>query len=598
MAAAGMLHRPMTDVRKGLDTLAGQPIEAGKFPELTVLQAMPGGMRALAVDALWMRSQDLKEEGRFYDAAELASLICKLQPRFPNVWMFHSWNLAYNISVATNTAQERWKWITDGVNLLRDEGIPYNPNSIDLYQQLSFIYSHKVGGQMDDMHVFYKRYLAGMYHRVLGAPPHSGKPEDMAAWLTAIVDAPGTEDELLADPATKEYVSQLDSNGVHLNSSFLDHYNAWSNDALVRTVGQPVLPPRNDSDKAIQRLMTDEKLQAVRARTLAYVRRHELVNVYKLDPAWMLELTRKYGPLDWRSPFSHGLYWSTYGVQHCKGFTSSALNSMAIDRDVLNSLKDLTTYGQILLTFNPADPTLPDLMYLPEWRFVDAAHKEHVAMGERVGDTEDRKSYQHFQDGHINFLVESIQVLWLAGQDAKAQELLDFIRDHYKPRDPQWKLPLEDLVVFTTNADGVPRHQVMLQLLFGLARRAYLAQIAGNQEECDAAMDRVRYFWQKYQADTLIPDRSRIRDFTQIQVGVSSILMEQLPLLAGSTLYAQLPVEIQRQAYDFFAPPVAERCQAENLEFAKLFPEPPGLKALREEREKIRAAAKQDSKSE
>ena len=80
-------------------------------PEVAVGIAM-GAFRGLFVNYLWLRANKLKEEGKYYEAIELSNAITRLQPRFPRVWAFHAWNMAYNISVATQTAQERWQWVT------------------------------------------------------------------------------------------------------------------------------------------------------------------------------------------------------------------------------------------------------------------------------------------------------------------------------------------------------------------------------------------------------------------------------------------------------------------------------------------------------
>ena len=88
--------------------------------------------------------------GKYIEANELAKVITQLQPRFPRVWVFHAWNMSYNISVATQTPQERWDWVNAGIKLLRDEGIPANPNDLLLHKELAWIFMHKIGGITDD----------------------------------------------------------------------------------------------------------------------------------------------------------------------------------------------------------------------------------------------------------------------------------------------------------------------------------------------------------------------------------------------------------------------------------------------------------------
>ncbi len=80
--------------------------EDGDPPQVALGIAM-GAFRGIFVNILWLEATAAKEEGRFYESIELASMITKLQPRLPQVWTFHSWNMAYNISVTTHTPDER-----------------------------------------------------------------------------------------------------------------------------------------------------------------------------------------------------------------------------------------------------------------------------------------------------------------------------------------------------------------------------------------------------------------------------------------------------------------------------------------------------------
>ena len=79
-----------------------------------------------------------------------------LQPHSGEVWAFHGHNMAYNISVATHTQQERWEWVKAGIRLVQTDGMRYNPNDIRLYKNLAFWYQHKIEGYSDDAHLYYK----------------------------------------------------------------------------------------------------------------------------------------------------------------------------------------------------------------------------------------------------------------------------------------------------------------------------------------------------------------------------------------------------------------------------------------------------------
>ncbi len=133
--------------RREMKLISNEPLENAP-PSLAFATVAMGAFRGLVVDILWMRAEQLKEEGQFFDAKQLAEWITTLQPRFAAVWDFHSWNMAYNISVAIPETQpdERWRWVRNGYELLRDQGIEINPKSVLLHRQLGFIFQHKITG--------------------------------------------------------------------------------------------------------------------------------------------------------------------------------------------------------------------------------------------------------------------------------------------------------------------------------------------------------------------------------------------------------------------------------------------------------------------
>ena len=148
------------------------PLEGatGMPPHVALATAALGTFRGLAVDALWARADALQDKGDFFEAQTLSQWITALQPRFPKVWGFQAWNLAYNISAAAQVPAERWGWIRRGINLLRDRGIPLNPKTPQLCMELGWIFHNKVAGRSDRQHWYYKARLAREIQEFLGDP--------------------------------------------------------------------------------------------------------------------------------------------------------------------------------------------------------------------------------------------------------------------------------------------------------------------------------------------------------------------------------------------------------------------------------------------
>ena len=68
-------------------------------PVLAFTTVALGGFRGLIANALWIRANDLQEEGKYFEMVQLADWITKLQPHFTTVWIHQAWNMAYNISI-------------------------------------------------------------------------------------------------------------------------------------------------------------------------------------------------------------------------------------------------------------------------------------------------------------------------------------------------------------------------------------------------------------------------------------------------------------------------------------------------------------------
>ena len=149
ITAAGLLQPKMMAI-SDRDQLRYTDISVDGAPPIVAIGTAIGALRGLIVDYLWIKVTIQKEKGLLYEVMADADLITKLQPRFPEVWSFHGHNMAYNISVMTNTPEERWSWVNAGINLVRDKGIRYNPNDLVLHKELAFWFSHKIDGLADD----------------------------------------------------------------------------------------------------------------------------------------------------------------------------------------------------------------------------------------------------------------------------------------------------------------------------------------------------------------------------------------------------------------------------------------------------------------
>src|SRR3982751_3255483 len=144
LAGSSFVQKSLNLDRDRLGLTRVTPLENAP-PMLAFTTVALGGFRGLISNLLWIRANDLQEEDKFFEMMQLADWITKLEPHFPQVWVFQAWNMAYNISVKFKDASDRWRWLQRGIELLRDEGLKYNPNDPLIHQQLSWFFQHKLG---------------------------------------------------------------------------------------------------------------------------------------------------------------------------------------------------------------------------------------------------------------------------------------------------------------------------------------------------------------------------------------------------------------------------------------------------------------------
>jgi len=579
----------------------------------TLLEVLPG--RAFLVTYWWIRADRMKEEGRYYDAMQQARLICGLQRKFPGVWSFHSWNMAWNISVATHTPEERWRWVYNGLRLLRDEGIPLNPRSITLYKDLGWIFLFKMGDYLDDMHWVYKRQWAMRMQDLLGAPPE-GTTEEALAAFRPVAEAPLDRSperqgrriiqpdklaELLKDPQLKACADALAEVGVGVDQKLLAAYNRYSLDEAVSAVRIAPPKPQTPEALAISEAINAPKHAEARRRLLAFVRAQILWNLYRMDPRRMLSLMERFGPLDWRLPQPHAIYWLQLGRDVCGHVPLSNIDALNTQRNLFICLKQLTwrgrltlidlrprSAGQDVLSLEPVQAEsqmdLPNIQMrqLPDLRFVETTQAEYLRVIDSItGGNEKRFKSNKLRNGHINYLADAVKMLYTAYKRRQAQELLDWIREHYAPKGLNWmQRDVRDFVLYELRHEpGVNRD--LAENLAGTSLLVGLIALARGDSEC--AQESIRFareVHRAYQAGR--GERMRLPDFESYLLTAAEMLLANprgvgynLSLLDRSELYRALDPGARKAVYERIQRRLKQECRMQEMDFEKAFPPPP-----------------------
>lgn len=305
-------------------------------PAMAFTAVALGGFRGLISNALWMRLNDLQLDEKYFEMVQLSDWITKMQPHFVAVWVHQAWNLSYNISVKFPDPNDRWFWVNRGIELLRDEALKYNPNETLIYRELAWHFQHKMGANLDNAHMTYKREWARLMTEVFGG---QARPN----W------------EELLNPQTE-----------------------------------------------------DAKRRATLFR-----------EKYKLDPKLAREVDEKYGPLEWRLPETHAIYWAYLGLKNSK-----PEQLITLRRVIYQSMQLAAQRGRLI--YNPVDKYFE---FGPNLAAIPMANEGYEEM--QVGDP---ANLDNIKNAHANFLKQAISDLYTHNREQDAARWHDYLSKKYPNR--------------------------------------------------------------------------------------------------------------------------------------------------------------------
>jgi hypothetical protein len=347
LAVSGQVQKSLNRDRVQLGLTIGEPLQDAP-PLLAFTTVALGGFRGLISNYLWMRANDLQLDDKYFEAAQLADWITDLEPHFAKVWNFQAWNMAYNISVkfkenAPGNYSDRWRWVQRGIELLRDRGLRYNPDDVTIYQQLAWIFQHKMGQNLDDGNVYYKQQWFA----------------DMAPFF----GAGGTNFDNLIHPQTAE------------------------------------------------------------ARTNALVLREK----YKIDPVFAQKADAQYGPLDWRLPEAHAIYWYALGLEKGKEHPDKVIQDdfdlMQLRRGIFQTEQAAFRHGRVII-----NPFTHEVRLAPDLNLIPKANDSYLQMYDEEKDDGQKTDILR---AHRNFVRDAVYFLYENNRMTEAAKWFKYLGEKY-----------------------------------------------------------------------------------------------------------------------------------------------------------------------
>ncbi len=447
-------------------------------PLVTFTTVALGSFRGLVADLLWLRAGSLQEKGSYFEMVQLARWITDLQPTFSGATAYLAWNMAYNISVTCSSFEDRWRWVNEGIKLIRDQAIEYNPEDPILYKELAWIFQHKLGNIMDDANLYYKNRLAVEITNVAGVRPDwealAAAPENQAAFLKKY-------------PADNRIWKAAKDAG----------YETY--DALYTAFKQP--EPSALPQPFLNRIADDEKLVA---ELNAYFHAEYLRERLKLDPKIILELNKEYGDMDWRVPESQAIYWATMGIKRTPGH-----KDLSCDRVITQSLYEAFRSGRILMIDDKAFETIT---LVPNLQLVDSVYDRFRKVQEIY---EPDSPMSTFRSARINFMKDAITTLYNYGSFSKSAE---YYKKLQQEEPGSHRLPLDEFVMQQW-AEEVRDASVKKasEIVSGLIFRSLFYLIYNDHDAALANERMARFVYTKYQKEMGDQPRTTLPPYAEMK---------------------------------------------------------------------------------
>jgi hypothetical protein len=367
----------------------------------------------------------------------------------------------------------------------------------------------------------------------------------------------------------------------------------------------------------LEKLYSNPKYTHAWKILIATFRKQALKDEYNMDPQLMYEYTRDIGPLDWRHPQTHALYWSRRGANVGRGRlkANDIYKTLNTDRVQLSALQALARTGRI--SYDPFSQEVPGRF--PDPRFIDSIigdddreglwnelYKKHYFVRGAGSDT--------FTTFLKNFLGSAVREWFRQGETERAQTLLDKLDAYFgegaSPPNTVYKVPLDVWVSEQAKGEYERLPAIAISDVMAALRYAYRVGIGQNRpevfKEALAFANNVtnEFKQNEYNDYTTQFGTGRVKDIIGALESSAQITFEQLMIDSTVPFEERIAIwggvdKLQQGLRPRVYDRIVRRLQTQFAKnplshirsFDQAFPKPPGLEAWRQKMADEAAAA-------
>lgn len=486
LAVAGInsvLVPKLNDMRHNEGITRNMPLDNAP-PQYVVAVNLLGGLRCVLIDMLWLRTIKLREEGKFFEMAQLYKWICELEPQIEDIWTHNAWNMAYNISYEMPFAQDRWRWVLRAIELLRDQGLKYNSRSAVIRREIAWIFLHKIGQQWDDMHQFYKKQWAIEMNKLIKSPEE----------IKVLAQCPDLKTVLNNNPRVKSFWDKIKGKEIKSYADF------------TAKISDPGFTAQNLDGLDEQDIDSLDRV----------LRKTELEEKYKLDLAVISSLMDQFGPMDLRLPDAHAIYWAYQGKKY-----AGEKYSIYYDRIIYIAMQSVFRRGKLVLIEQDNDTIF---ITEPDKRFVKPMNKLYEQLFAKYKDSPEHT--KNIRASYYYFLKEAVVLMYTFNEPDQSRKYFEILAKNY-PEKIKSATYLSFVLSEFTGTVKFGNYDQIKALVFNLIRQSYWNLALGNDDEYTGYLNLAKIMITEYEKSIGNQDRLKLPPLNVIRQTILNDALEK-----------------------------------------------------------------------
>lgn len=237
--------------------------------------------------------------------------------------------------------------------------------------------------------------------------------------------------------------------------------------------------------------------QTAEERTNAMVLRDQ----FKIDPVFAQQVDEQYGPMDWRLPEAHAIYWAALGLQKAKEHPDKvkADDLIQLRRVIYQSTLQAFHHGRVI-----SNPFTSGVELAPNLDLVARANEIYLQSMR-----DDSSNSNNIADAHRNFLRDAVYFLYENDRMTEAAKWFKYLGDLYpnkpiienQPDSLPGTLTLDEYAVAVVQIDiGETSQDRVTSAVQGLLMHSYLDLAIGQDDRAAGFQLLAQKVYNYYQA--------------------------------------------------------------------------------------------------